>query len=65
MHYLLVRVLDKAGLKYTDVLVFLPPADRRAAFEKGPVDAWVIWEPYRTAAEVWWVRRPSLTAPAS
>ena len=53
VHYLLVRALDKAGLKYTDVeLVFLPPADGRAAFEKGAVDAWVIWEPYRTAAEM-------------
>jgi sulfonate transport system substrate-binding protein len=53
VHYLLVRALDKAGLKYTDVeLVFLPPADGRAAFEKGTIDAWVIWEPYRTAAEM-------------
>jgi sulfonate transport system substrate-binding protein len=53
VHYLLVRALEKAGLKYTDVeLVFLPPADGRAAFEKGAIDAWVIWEPYRTAAEV-------------
>jgi len=53
VHYLLVRALDKAGLKYTDVeLVFLPPADGRAAFEKGAIDAWVIWEPYRTAAEM-------------
>jgi sulfonate transport system substrate-binding protein len=53
VHYLLVRALDKAGLKYTDVeLVFLPPADGHAAFEKGAIDAWVIWEPYRTAAEM-------------
>jgi len=53
VHYLLVRALDKAGLKYTDVeLVFLPPVDGRTAFEKGAVDAWVIWEPYRTAAEM-------------
>jgi sulfonate transport system substrate-binding protein len=52
VHYLLVRALDKAGLKYTDVeLVFLPPADGRPAFEKGALDA-VIWEPYRTAAEM-------------
>jgi hypothetical protein len=51
--YLLVRVLEKAGLKYTDVeLVFLPPADGRAGFEKGVIKAWVIWEPYRTAAEM-------------
>ena len=53
VHYLLVRALEKAGLKYADVeLVFLPPADGRAAFEKGAVDAWVIWEPYRAAAEI-------------
>jgi sulfonate transport system substrate-binding protein len=53
VHYLLVRALERAGLKYTDVeLVFLPPADGRAAFEKGAIDAWVIWEPYRTAAEM-------------
>ena len=53
VHYLLVRALEKAGLKYADVdVVFLPPADGRAAFEKGAVDAWVIWEPYRAAAEM-------------
>jgi sulfonate transport system substrate-binding protein len=53
VHYLLVRVLDKAGLKYADVeLAFLPPADGRAAFETGAIDAWVTWEPYRTAAEM-------------
>jgi sulfonate transport system substrate-binding protein len=53
VHYLLVRALDKAGLKYTDVeVVSLPPAAGRAAFEKGAIDAWVIWEPYRAAAEM-------------
>jgi sulfonate transport system substrate-binding protein len=52
VQYFLVRALAKAGLKYTDVeLVFLPPAGGRAAFEKGAIDAWAIWEPYRTAAE--------------
>jgi sulfonate transport system substrate-binding protein len=52
VQYFLVRALEKAGLKYTDVdLVFLPPAAGRAAFEKGAIDAWAIWEPYRTAAE--------------
>jgi sulfonate transport system substrate-binding protein len=52
VQYMLVRALERAGLKYTDVeLVFLSPADGRAAFEKGAIDAWVIWEPYRTAAE--------------
>ncbi len=31
--------------------MFLPPADARAAFEKGAVDAWVIWDPFLAAAE--------------
>lgn len=52
VHYLLVKALEKAGLKYTDITpVFLPPADARAAFERGSVDAWVIWEPFLSAAE--------------
>jgi len=52
VHYLLVRALEDAGLKYTDIqTVFLAPADARAAFEKGAVDAWVIWDPYQAAAE--------------
>ncbi len=53
VHYLLVRVLEKAGLKYSDVEpAFLTPVEGRAAFEKGIIDAWVIWEPYRTATEM-------------
>lgn len=52
VHYLLVRALENAGLKYTDIQpVYLPPADARAAFERGSVDAWVIWDPYQAAAE--------------
>jgi len=52
VHYLLVRALEKAGLKYGDIqLVFLAPADARAAFEKGAVDAWAIWDPFLSAAE--------------
>lgn len=52
VHYLLVKALEQAGLKYGDVqTVFLPPADARAAFERGSVDAWVIWDPFLAAAE--------------
>jgi len=52
VHYFLVKLLEKAGLRYTDVTpIFLSPADARAAFETGAVDAWVIWEPYLAAAE--------------
>ena len=31
--------------------IFLTPADGRAAFERGSVDAWVIWEPFLAAAQ--------------
>ena len=52
VHYLLVKALEKAGLKYTDIQpVFLAPADALAAFSRGSVDAWVIWDPYEAAAE--------------
>jgi len=53
VHYLLVKALEKAGLKYSEIeTVFLAPADARAAFERGAVDAWVIWDPFQAAAEV-------------
>ncbi|MDC9834931.1 sulfonate ABC transporter substrate-binding protein [Rhizobium binxianense] len=53
VHYLLVKALEEAGLTYEDVeSSFLAPADGRAAFEKGAVDAWVIWDPFQAAAEV-------------
>jgi sulfonate transport system substrate-binding protein len=52
VHYLLVRALENAGLKYTDVQpIYLPPADARATFERGAVDAWVIWDPFLAAAQ--------------
>ncbi len=52
VHYLLVRALERAGLKYTEIEpVYLAPADARAAFERGAVDAWVIWDPYFAAAQ--------------
>lgn len=52
VHYLLVKALEKASIKYTDITpVFLAPADARAAFERGAVDAWVIWDPFQAAAE--------------
>jgi len=52
VHYFLVKLLEKNGLKYGDVTpVFLPPADARAAFEKGAVDAWAIWDPFLAAVE--------------
>lgn len=52
VHYLLVKALEKAGIQYSDIQPsYLAPADARAAFEKGAVDAWVIWDPFQAAAE--------------
>jgi sulfonate transport system substrate-binding protein len=52
VHYLLVKLLEKNNLKYGDITpVFLAPADARAAFEKGAVDAWAIWDPFLAAVE--------------
>ena len=51
-HLLLVRALEASGLSYGDVTPeFLAPADARAAFEGGSVDAWVIWDPFLSSAE--------------
>lgn len=51
-HYLLVKALEKAGLKLNYVeSVFLPPPDANVAFSRGKVDAWFIWEPFVTRAE--------------
>src|SRR4051812_31096019 len=49
---LLVRALQAGGLKWEDAeAVFLQPADAKAAFEGGSVDAWSIWDPYYALEE--------------
>ncbi|KHJ62039.1 sulfonate ABC transporter substrate-binding protein [Burkholderia glumae] len=51
-NYLLLAALNRAGLRYGDIRpVYLAPADARAAFENGDVDAWVVWDPYYAAAQ--------------
>jgi sulfonate transport system substrate-binding protein len=53
VHYLLLKALAQADLKYQDIHpAYLPPADARAAFQGGSVDAWAIWDPFLTAAQV-------------
>nr|WP_315901133.1 sulfonate ABC transporter substrate-binding protein [Pantoea soli] len=50
-HNLLLRALQEAGLSFSDIQpVYLTPADARAAFQQGNVDAWAIWDPYYSAA---------------
>lgn len=51
-HYLTVSALQKAKLSYSDITpVYLSPSEARAAFERGSVDAWTIWDPYYAAAQ--------------
>ncbi|MEG3112627.1 ABC transporter substrate-binding protein [Pantoea sp. T14] len=46
-HYLILGLLERAGLKPSDVtLRFLSPVDGRAALTSGAVSAWAPWEPY-------------------
>ena len=52
VHYLLLKVLEANHLTLNDIeVIYLPPSDARADFEKGAVDAWVIWDPFFAAAE--------------
>ena len=52
-HFLVVRGVDKGGLQWSDITpVYLTPSDGRAAFERGALDAWGIWDPYYAAAEI-------------
>ena len=52
VHALFLSALEKAGLDQKEVTpVYLSPPDGRAAFERGSVDAWVIWDPYMAAAQ--------------
>ncbi|RLZ07497.1 sulfonate ABC transporter substrate-binding protein [Acinetobacter sp. 2JN-4] len=52
VHYLLLKLLEANKLSLNDIQpVYLPPSDARAAFEKGAVDAWVIWDPFFAAAQ--------------
>lgn len=52
VHYFLVRALEQAGVPYEAVTpTFLAPADGAAAFARGAVDAWAIWDPYLASGE--------------
>src|SRR5262249_9949165 len=52
-HNLLVAALEKAGLSWGDIVPTpLAPSDATAAFAKGSIDAWSIWDPYLALAEL-------------
>ncbi len=52
-NYNLLAQLDKAGLSFKDVTpVYLQPSEALAAFKGGSVDAWAIWDPFTSQAEI-------------
>lgn len=61
-NYFVIQSLETVGLSYTDIVpVFLQPADARAAFDGGSVDAWSIWDPFLNAAIAQSNARPIIT----
>ena len=52
-HLLAAQLLARSGLSFTDIKpIYLQPAEARAAFQSGAVDAWAVWDPYFSAAEI-------------
>jgi sulfonate transport system substrate-binding protein len=48
-HYVLLQALRRSKFTIADIQpVFLAPSDAQAAFARGDVDAWAIWEPFIT-----------------
>ncbi|KAF1023332.1 MAG: putative aliphatic sulfonates-binding protein [Paracidovorax wautersii] len=51
-HCLVLAALDRAGLTLADIQpAYLTPADGRAAFDRGAIDAWAIWDPFYAAVQ--------------
>ena len=51
-HNLTIAAIEKAGIGYDEFTpLYLTPADARAAFERGSLDAWTIWDPFFAIAE--------------
>jgi len=52
-HYLLMLALEEAGLGPDDIeLCFEPPERALAAFESGALDAWAVWDPWLSSAQL-------------
>jgi aliphatic sulfonates family ABC transporter substrate-binding protein len=58
-HDLLVAALESANVPWSSITpVYLAPADAAAAFSRGAVDAWSIWDPFYAIAEIKQKARP-------
>lgn len=52
-HNLTIAALESVGIRYEEITpLYLPPADAAAAFSRGALDAWTIWDPYLAIAEI-------------
>ncbi len=52
-HYLVIAAFDRVGVDLQTVnLVYLTPADAKAALSGGAIDAWSTWEPYTAMLEI-------------
>jgi len=52
-HDLLVAALESANVPWNEITaVYLAPADAAAAFARGAIDAWSIWDPFYAIAEL-------------
>jgi aliphatic sulfonates family ABC transporter substrate-binding protein len=52
-HSLAIAAIESVGLKFDDVQAeYLAPADASAAFTRGAIDAWSIWDPFLATAEL-------------
>jgi sulfonate transport system substrate-binding protein len=50
-HHILLQALERAHIPAAKVhMTFLSPADAKAAFDGGTVDAWAIWPPFISVA---------------
>jgi sulfonate transport system substrate-binding protein len=51
-HNVIVIALEQAGLSYDDITpVYLSPPDAAAAFTRGSIDVWAVWDPYFAIGE--------------
>lgn len=51
-HFLVIAALEQAGVPLADIQqAYLTPADGRAAFGNGSIDAWAIWDPFYAATQ--------------
>jgi sulfonate transport system substrate-binding protein len=64
-HNLLVAALESADIAWRDITpLYLAPADAAAAFSRGAIDAWSIWDPFLAIAEIKQRARPLPLDPA-